>query len=552
MAATMGQQRRGRRPVEPPVFITRQIYQYSRGHPSSARAGQRRAGSPRSVWHHQHRLADGTAVRPHVSPKHTFRLDERGQSAPASLHTPRAPSRPNSSSRACRACSGTRVCGAGLCACAVRGSEVGTRARNARHAPRPASARLPSHAYATWVETSPRRRPASASARQVAAAVVPRRRPPSAWPARSGWTTTSQEANPEVPLLANPAVNAPLEKAATVKLAEELPQAEQGAARSAQDPGTPAATQAEGSPEKEQEKEKDEEKEQEKEQEQEQEQENDEEVAEPAGPHAVNAVRQTNPCGRIPEETVEGRDSPVGSLKGRSRPVSRQMTLARSRSPGESVKPAEDQRAGGATVWVGGIPSRLALDEPSLRNLLAHHGGGGDSSHLLSLTLRLKQTDDVDANRSWCLASFLNGDAHDNLAQAVAAARSEERVPSANDAGSKPGGGGAGRVQYDIGVPELPSSLIIKPADVPRQLFVRKLGSIHAGKLVGWKMMQQEEGQLVCVFLCLRLSYCRSSSLLTGAGAGGESTQREAAVSTRGALGGINNHPTPQQPRCLG
>lgn len=295
-----------------------------------------------------------------------------------------------------------------------------------------------------------------------------RHSPPSAGPVQTGWRTR-EDTNPEA--FANPAVNTLLvrtysrDTADTIlELSDELSPAGKNAVRWAEKFGTSidtwrAKSVSVGEEEKEM------------------------KQAGHVGSSSAHTVRQAMPSGGTKDS-----DSSMRSLKGRNGPrrLTRQMTLARCLSTdADDVKTIEEEKERGVTVWVGGIPSRLASDEKALHDLLAHHGGGGDSTQLLSLTLRLKKSDDVDA-RSWCLASFLNADAVDNLTQAVAAVSSDCKAPSTDEAGSSTGSG----------ISQPPSTLIIKLADVPRQLFVRKLESIHAGKLAGMRTLQGEQGQL--------------------------------------------------------
>ena len=277
---------------------------------------------------------------------------------------------------------------------------------------------------------------------------------------RTGWSTR-QDTNPQA--FANPAVNTPFVRTYSrdasdntiVELTEELSSAGKNAARWAGDCGALSGV-SEGKETK---------------------------KAEHAGSMSANAVCQALPNGG-PSDGKEEGDSPIRSFKGRNSPrrLTRQMTLARCLSTDEDdTKPTEEEKGPGITVWIGGIPSWLASNEKALHDLLVHHGGGGDSSQLLSTTVRLKESDDMDT-RSWCLASFLNSDAVDNLTQAVAAEKAPSTDETENHAGGK--------------ISQLPSTLIIKLADVQRELFVRKLDSIHAGKLSGMRRLQGEQGEL--------------------------------------------------------
>ena len=83
-------------------------------------------------------------------------------------------------------------------------------------------------------------------------------------------------------------------------------------------------------------------------------------------------------------------------------------------------------------------------------------------------------TAEKNTGQSWCLATYVTADAITRLQSAVSTGSSGETLASADDG-------------TDVATPSLPPSLIVKLADVPGEIFARKLGNIHSVRQTGRK-----------------------------------------------------------------
>jgi hypothetical protein len=209
----------------------------------------------------------------------------------------------------------------------------------------------------------------------------------------------------------------------------------------------------------------------------------------------------------------------------------------------EGTKGPPQQQHAGVTAGVGGIPLELARDEARLHELLDRHGGGGGGSssddeaeattYLQSISIRIKELHEAataeaaataapgrseDGNASWCLATFCNDDA-------------------------------VKRLQLAAAEHNLPPTIVVKIADVPRQLFTRKLESIHAGKLAGQK---QHDGVIKGALEDIATGHNEKLRREAGAGAGAGAGMAAAGGGVEDLLEGLALSLSPRPPLVIG
>ena len=543
--------RRRHRPAKPPVFGTRQSHHFADGSSAWLVNGAQGAQKGRPAHGHTRRAAASGSRRPaqgrpeqhHPSGsqhQHIFRLDVRSEPRHSAPRPPPLRGGGRQSPRAGGAVA-AEVCGAcsslGGCACRPyhlrflaapnqRAAAPPPRSRpaTALERPRPlatgdlhaATARLPPARRAASARPHGRaaaegghgrqRRPGSASAREAAI---------------TGWIT-SEGSHPAV-FAANVALNAPLVRTfsrgdnnSLEEHTEELSPAQKNAVSWAE--GLSADIEKEDGPE-----------------------------AEP-----VAAGLPAGSSGK-PKRSMKGQRSP--------RRLTRQMTLARCLSTDEEestgsghhpsrtaeregAKGPPQQQQAGVTAWVGGIPLELARDEARLHELLDRHGGGGGGSssddeaeattYLQSISIRIKELHEAataaapataapgsseDGNASWCLATFCNDDAVKRLQLAAA--------------------------EHNL----LPPTIVVKIADVPRQLFTRKLESIHAGKLAGQK---QHDGVIKGALEDIATGHNEKLRREAGAGAGAGAGMAAAGGGVEDLLEGLALSLSPRPPLVIG